>query len=196
MADERGVGGMESLAGPVGLLRHGDTGCSGFRGRLDDPLTPLGWRQMEAALAEGEAWAAVASSPLRRCAAFASWYAERQGLPLRLDARLAELDFGAWEGATPAQLMASEAGAEALGRFWRDPWGHPPPGGERLDAFEARTLAAVRDAARAANGRPALAVTHGGVIRVLLRLWRGLPRAGLLAIEIPHGALRRLEPAA
>lgn len=186
---------LKGLRGPVGLLRHGDTGRSGFRGRLDDPLTPLGWRQMEAALAGGNAWAVVVSSPLVRCAAFAEQYAARRGLPLRLDARLAELDFGWWEGATAEDLMASEAGAEALGRFWRDPWGHPPPGGETLDAFEARALAAVQDVAREAGGRPALAVTHGGVIRVLLRLWRGLPREELLAIEAPHGALRRLEPA-
>jgi alpha-ribazole phosphatase len=172
------------------LLRHGDTGQTGFRGRLDDPLTPLGWRQMEAAASAGGPWAAVVSSPLRRCADFAADRARRLGLPFAADARLAELDFGRWEGATAAGLMESEP--EALTRFWRDPWSNPPPGGEEPLAFEARVLAARRDLEQVHGDQPLLVVTHGGVIRVLLGAARSLPRAQWLAIEVPHASMHRL----
>ena len=46
----------------------------------------------------------------------------------KLDVRkgLAEMHFGAWEGQSAAELMATEP--EALAAFWEDPLAHPPPG--------------------------------------------------------------------
>lgn len=178
------------------LIRHGTTGLGGFRGRLDDPLDATGWLQMRnAAATTDEAWQIVICSPLRRCAEFASEIAAKRGLPLETDARLAELDFGDWEGASAEELMRTEAGAEALRRFWDDPWRHPPPQGEPLTAFEERVRTAWQDLAARHAGKSVLLVTHGGVIRLLLCLARGLPRRELLNLDVPHASLYRIAAA-
>lgn len=174
----------------AGLLRHGEVrGGARLRGTLDDPLTPAGWRQMQAALAERPGWDRVVSSPLRRCADFATWYAQRAGLPLTVEPRLGELHFGAWEGVPVAQLMAHERAA--LEAFWRDPEQHPPPGGEPLAELSARVLAAWRDLVGRHPRERVLIVTHGGVMRVLFTRWLARPLARLLDFEVPHAAFFR-----
>lgn len=183
---------MRAASGGVDLLRHGATGLSGFRGSLDDPLSDEGWAQMRSAVREAGPWQAVLSSPLTRCAAFARELAARHGAPLELDARLAELHFGTWEGRSAEQLMQTQPAA--LARFWEDPWRHAPPGGETLDAFEARVLAAWREACATYAGRRVLVVTHGGVIRLLLCRVRGLPRSEFLRLEVPHASLHGIVP--
>ncbi len=170
----------------IGLLRHGDTGLSGFRGALDDELAPLGWRQMEQAIT-GKEWDMVISSPRLRCAAFAQMLAARYGLPLHLDERLAEMHFGAWEGKTAAELMQSDA--EALQNFWQDPERYPPPEGEHMEKFSARVLQAWSDIQQQCAGQRVLVVTHGGVIRRILCHVRGLPLGELLSLEVAHGSL-------
>lgn len=172
------------------LLRHGETGHAGFRGRTDDPLTPTGLEQMRAAVRSAGPWQAVVSSPLGRCAAFARELAEAARLPLELDPRLAEIDFGDWEGRDAAQLMESDA--ERLARFWDDPWQFTPPGGEPMAAFERRVCAAWAELSERHAGRPVLVVSHGGVIRLLLCLDRGLQRSELLNIAVPHASLHRI----
>ncbi len=177
------------------LLRHGETpGGSRFRGRLDDPLTERGWEQMWAAVGPGAGdgegfpvWDGIVTSPLARCADFARALSQRRGIPLRMDPRLAELDFGDWEGRTAAELMATEA--EALGRFWADPVAHPPPGGEPLLAFQARVLAAWEELVRQDRGDRTLVISHGGVIRVILCQVLGYPLRRLLELEVGHASL-------
>lgn len=174
------------------LLRHGETECGGgFRGSLDDALTPCGWAQMRAATAQAGPWDLLVSSPLARCAAFAAELAECRELPLVLEADLRELHFGAWEGRRAAELMAEDDGA-ALGRFWADPYAFTPPEGEPLAAFEARVLGAIEGLRRRYAGQRLLLVTHGGVMRLLLARARGLARGQLLQVEVDHGALHRL----
>lgn len=107
-----------------------------------------------------------------------------------MESGLRELDFGAWEGRTAAELW--ERDADALGRFWSDPYGFTPPDGEPLADFEARVLEAIERLQRQHAGRHLLLVTHGGVMRLLLARARGLPRGDLLQVEVGHGALHRL----
>lgn len=172
------------------LLRHGDTGAIGFRGRGDDALTALGWQQMREAVAAAGPWELIVSSPLRRCAAFARELASERGLPCEIEPRLAELDFGAWEGKTHEQLLLSDAAA--LRAFWQNPWEHPPTGGETLPAFAARVLAAVDGWARRRPGQKALIVAHGGVLRLLSARAQGLAVDRIGELALPHGALLRL----
>ncbi len=177
------------------LLRHGETEQGGgLRGRIDDALTARGWQQMRAAVPAATPWQAVVSSPLQRCAAFAAELAAQRGLPLHLEPGLRELDFGAWDGRSAAELM--ETDAEALGRFWADPYAFTPPQGEPLVDFEARILAALQALHARFAARQLLLVTHGGVMRLLLARARGLPRGDLLQVEVGHGALCRLQVAA
>lgn len=172
----------------IDLLRHGDTGQSGFRGQLDDALSATGWTQMRAAVIDAD-WDAVVTSPLQRCAAFANELARERGLPLRIDARLAEYHFGAWQD-VPVATLAQEQG-EALGRFWADPVAHPPPGAESLVVFEARLVAALDAIASQAHGR-VLVITHGGAIRLLRCRAQGLALNEMSGIDVPHASLHRL----
>lgn len=167
------------------LLRHGETEQGGgLRGSLDDALTAAGWSQLRAAVLDAGPWDRLISSPLQRCARFAEELAAQRDLPLHLEADLQELHFGEWEGRSSASLMQTDA--EALGRFWNDPYAFTPPAGEPLLRFEARVLAAVRRLREQYAGQRLLLITHGGVMRLLLARARGLPRSGLLQVNVAH----------
>jgi alpha-ribazole phosphatase len=177
------------MSGTIDLLRHGDTGQRSYRGQLDDPLSALGWSQLRAAV-EGRRWARVVSSPLRRCADFARELAQARGLPLRIDPRLAEYHFGAWQG-VPIETLAETQG-EALARFWADPVAHPPPEAEPFARFRQRLGDALDDVAREAREHDILVITHGGAIR-LLRCWaEGRGYGDMAGIDVPHASLHRL----
>ncbi|WP_018949427.1 histidine phosphatase family protein [Thioalkalivibrio sp. ALMg11] len=181
-------------AGPtrIGLLRHGETTGQGFCGRGSDvPLTEAGWGAMRAAMGRDAAWDRIVCSPLTRCRAPAQVFAEEAGVPLAVDERLAELDFGDWEGRTAAALM--ETDADALGRFWQDPVNHPPPNGESLQAFRERVVAGWNDLAPDEGDR-VLVIAHGGVIRLLRALQEGWPLEKLLGIDVPLASLHIVEP--
>ncbi|MEP7044720.1 MAG: histidine phosphatase family protein [Dokdonella sp.] len=173
----------------INLLRHGDTGQRSYRGQLDDALTDAGWTQLRTAVA-GHAWDAIVSSPLQRCAAFARELADARGLPLRLDARLAEYHFGDWQG-VPIETLAQEQGG-ALERFWCDPLAHPPPGAEPFEGFLARLVDACDEVAAHAAARHTLVVTHGGVIRALRCLVEHRGYGDMAGIEVAHGSLHAL----
>ncbi len=173
------------------LLRHGETERgSVFRGSLDDALTASGWAQMRAGIDGAGPWDVLVSSPLQRCAAFASELERELGLPLQIDADLRELHFGLWEGRSAAELMKEYA--EGLGRFWNDPYGFTPPEGETLLDFEARVLAAGERLRERFAGQRVLLVTHGGVIRLLVARARQLPRHQLMQVAVAHGELFQL----
>jgi len=173
------------------LLRHGETELGGgLRGSLDDALTEQGWTQLRAAVQDAGPWDRLISSPLQRCARFAEEVALANALPLHFEADLQELHFGDWEGRTAAQLMDSDA--EALGRFWADPYAFTPPNGEPLLQFEARVLAALRRLQQRHTGERLLLITHGGVMRLLLARARGLPRQDLLQVNVGYAQRFRL----
>lgn len=173
----------------IDLLRHGDTGQRSYRGQLDDPLTDTGWTQLRASVEGGE-WDVVVASTLQRCAAFARELASQRCLPLREDARLVEYHFGRWQG-VPMETLA-EIDGDALGRFWRDPIAHPPPGGESFEAFRARLCAALDDIAAGFPGKRVLVVTHGGAIRLLRCVAERRDFGDMAGIDVAHASLHRL----
>ncbi len=105
-------------------------------------------------------------SPLRRCAALAqALAAQRPDLHLQPDARLREMDFGAWEGQPWSQLPRA-----ALDQWSADFADYAPGGGEPLRAMLARVGQALHDtaAALAAEGAAhGVWVTHAGVMRAV-----------------------------
>jgi alpha-ribazole phosphatase len=113
-------------------------------------------------------------------------------VPLRLDPRLMEYGFGAWQGADVARL-ASEQG-DALAAFWADPEANPPPDAEPFAAFRARLTEALDDIARVhAVAQRVLVVTHGGPVRLLRCLVAGTGSRGMANMDVPHASLHRLE---
>lgn len=111
----------------------------------------------------------VATSPLARCAQVAVQLAARHAQTPLADARLAEMDFGAWE----------QQRWDAIDRAQIDAWAanfeHARAhGGESVAQFEARVGAwfATLDVNRPAT---TWAVTHAGVIRTIAARALGLP---------------------
>ena len=125
--------------------------------------------------------AALFSSPLRRCAKLA----RRLGAP-RFDARLQELDFGAWE-ARPW----SEIDRASLDAWAADIAGWRPPGGESVAELAARA-GAFLDELRVSTVSAACLVTHGGVVRTLCaRLW-GRPLEQACGMVVPFASALKL----
>lgn len=155
----------------VRLIRHPVAAASAglCYGRTDLPLAEdvaAAARRVRAAL--GVPPVLVYSSPARRCRLLA----EALGAPeVRIDARLQELDFGAWENRRWDDLPRAEIDAWAedfvFGR---------PPGGESLAELAARVAAVAREVAAAGPGLRAV-VTHAGVIRAWLCLVEQRPLA-------------------
>lgn len=169
------------------LLRHGLTEAGEcYLGRTDATLTELGWQQMQQGLAayKPAQFEAVISSPLRRCAEFATQWADAE--QLQIEPRLAEYDFGQWDGMTGQQVF--DAAPRALEMFWKDPWCYPPPAGERLEQFFQRLSGALEDIDAAYDG-PVLLICHGGVIRAIRCIMQRQPIARMFNYDVSHGSL-------
>lgn len=163
----------------VHLLRHGPPVTAGLLlGHRDDPPLRADCPQMARRIA-GLRLSGIVSSDLRRSAQQAASFASRHELPLSLDPRWRELDFGVWDGQPPEIVDKA-----AMARFWADPDAEPPPQGERWSALCGRVRAALEDAADRS-----LVVTHAGAMRAALSVLTGLDHRGVWAIDLPYRAL-------
>lgn len=123
--------------------------------------------------------AVLHASPLRRCAELATAITtHRPDLRMAIDARLAEMDFGAWEGQPWSHIARAEFDAWTAGFADVRPGGH----GESTRQFMQRVGAAFDD--WRASGVDAVWVTHAGVMRATQLLARGV-RSVALAAEWP-----------
>lgn len=104
---------------------------------------------------------------------------------------LAEQDFGRWAGKTWDQIAAEDS--ETHDRFWTDPVGHPPPGGESFAAVIERVRATVDRLSAAHAGRDIVAVAHGGVIRAAVAIALALDAARAMAVRVDNLSLTRLD---
>ena len=132
----------------------------------------------------------IVSSDLRRCSEPAKALAASLNVPLSIDGRWRELDFGMWEN-----RYWNEIYQEDPSRF--DRWAlnflsQSPPHGECFDELRRRVVEAFNEAIEA-FGAPVLIVTHASPIRAVLG------QVGELSIEesflwhVPHGAPIRIE---
>jgi alpha-ribazole phosphatase/probable phosphoglycerate mutase len=179
------------IATTVDLIRHGEpVGGSKYRGQTDDPLSEKGWAQMRAAVAGHCPWDAIVSSPLSRCRAFAEELSARHVCALEIEQGFQEIGFGAWEGKTARELMASDP--DILTRFWADPERHPPPGAEPLAQFRDRIVSAWEALLARHAGRHVLIVGHAGTTRMVLRHVLDMPLAATFRIQVENAALTRV----
>jgi probable phosphoglycerate mutase len=132
-----------------------------LQGRRDRPLTAEA-RAALARFAVPPPWdaARVLASPLSRAldTARALWP------EVGTDPRLVELDWGAWEGLRPADLLADPASGFTPMERWG--WTRRPPGGESPADVWARVAPLLAEIAAA--DRPTVLVAHRGLIRVVL----------------------------
>ncbi|GAA2595742.1 histidine phosphatase family protein [Actinomadura fulvescens] len=163
------------------LVRHGETTWHAenrYAGVTDVPLTPRGLDQARrlADWARTAGLAAVWSSDLTRARLTAEPCAEAAGLPLCIDERLRELNFGRAEGLTRAEMR--QRFPEALQAFHADPVNGHLPGGEDPAAAAGRFTACLNDIARRHPDKRILVIAHTTAIRLALCTLLGLPLPG------------------
>jgi broad specificity phosphatase PhoE len=156
------------------LARHGETDWNRdgrLQGHADTPLNDRGREQARALAEEINGVEVIYSSDLRRAVETAEVVAERLGLEVRVDSRLRERGFGAWEGLTRAEIEASFR--EDFDR-WRKGDGFGADDAETHQAFAARIQAFLEDVLVRHPDETVLVITHGGSIRVVQAVASGL----------------------
>lgn len=175
----------------IDLMRHGEPiGGRLLRGSQDDPLTEEGWGQMHASVGDHRPWDAIISSPLKRCAEFASQLADNRNMPYTEVAKFQEIGFGQWEGMSPEQIIEAYPGE--LEAYWRDPTQFSPPQGETLDAFIQRVSDGWQQLLSDYQGQHVLLVCHGGVIRAVINQILQMPLHALWRVEVPYANVSRI----
>ena len=181
------------------LVRHGCTVFNDqgrYQGGLDSALTPLGVAQagqvgrlLRRLIGDPADWT-IEASPLGRTVQTAQIICGEigQGATFTLEPRLAELNMGAWEGLTRAEI--AQVFRPAADRAHHD-LRFEAPGGESYDSLVARLTAWLAEAH--ADPRPRVAISHGITGRVLRGLYLGLDRPAAMALETPQDAVFRLD---
>ena len=164
------------------LTRHGATTRSEpeqhLGQRIDIPLSDAGRAAAEALgrRFEGVGFRRVVASSLLRAKETAALAVP--GARIEADARLAEMDYGRWEGLTYEEIDARDR--ELRAAWEADPESLPCPGGESGADVARRVRAFLDDAlgeaaASADDKRPLLVVAHSTTNRVLLSVALGVP---------------------
>lgn len=161
------------------LLRHGAPETEGrLIGHSDVASTPAGIEPCRAQASYLDI-DHIVSSDLCRARDAATAIASDRGLPVAVDRRWRELNFGDWDG-----LLSQDIDAIALGAFWNDPDANPPPRGERWSTLVDRVASALADLAP----RNTLVVTHGGAMRAALAVLCGFDQRQSWALALPYAA--------
>lgn len=146
------------------VARHGETVWNVRNvvcGRTDIPLTEKGLEQAKA-LAEQAAQTEIDTiwcSPLIRARQTAQAVADRLELPVTIDQRLIEQNFGSYEGVYRFDEKYLEFRENLLVHF--------PGGGESIAQVMARAYGVVEDIRKNYANRTVLLVSHGAYCRAL-----------------------------
>ncbi len=121
------------------LLRHtlSRDNRKGVFSRPDTPLSKKGLEQMEYLLEKKYPVKKIYSSPYPRSLILAHSLSSRLGLPLEVDERLREIDFGEFQGRTFKEI--EELFPNEVAKWMEDAWSFKYPGGE--DFLEVRSRA-------------------------------------------------------
>ena len=160
--------------GPQPLMyavRHGETEMNQegrMRGRAEIPINEKGDRQMDRASdwLKDKGIKAIISSPVERALSSAQILAEKLGVPLEVDDRLASLDIGSLAG------QASDMSNEDLEEAFETKRDVPIAGGETPEEFENRIQSAVMDWLSNPENPVAL-VVHDSVISQIFKMFQG-----------------------
>jgi broad specificity phosphatase PhoE len=180
---------------PVYVTRHGETVLNAqgrYQGARDDsPLTIRGRQQaFDIAIRlrdvfDGAAPPQFVSSPLGRATTTTQIMLHTLGLPedaYTTDFRLREIDLGDWSGKAIERLKVTEADD------WQareaDKWNVPVPGGESYADVAKRAA----DWFFGLTG-PTIAISHGGIGRILRGLYQGLDWRAMSALDEPYGTV-------
>lgn len=162
------------------IARHGATEWNALdrlQGDIDIPLSLLGQmqaQQLADALNE-EPIDAIYASALQRTQATAKPIAKRKRLPICVDARLNEFDWGIFKGIPRPERDAHPQ----LGPLWREVQQNLRTTlkhqGERYSDFERRITTVLHELAQQHLGQTILVVGHGAVKRMMLAYITAVP---------------------
>ena len=171
---------MSTFLGPLIVVRHGETDWSRLgrhTGRTDLELTDVGREQARAAAAVvaellgGRSVTRIFSSPRRRAVETADLALAPFGLTVVIDERLAEFDYGNYEGLLTEEILARDPSW----KLWRDGC----PGGELPGDVASRCDSFLTDLVGAPNEDDGaiVVVCHGHLSRALVSRAVGWPVA-------------------
>jgi broad specificity phosphatase PhoE len=169
------------------VVRHGRTAVNAegrLLGRADPPLDDTGAAQalaLAAFVGDRDAVRAV-SSPLLR----ARQTAEAFGLPVTIDDRWIELDYGQLDGQPVADVDPE------VWRQWRADPSFAPIGGESLTALGARVADACRDLADEAATADVVVVSHVSPIKAAVAWALGVGDEISFRLYVSAGSVTRI----
>lgn len=171
---------------PVLLVRHAPVQVAQgvCYGRQDVALSP-GWESIVSGLsvlAKGAVCQVLYSSPAQRCWQMAQRLAHSAGMELRVDHRLAELNFGKWEG-----VRWQDIDCALLDEWAQNPAGFAPPEGESGQDLYQRIQNFWHEVHQREEN--VCILSHGGPLR-LLSAFAGGYKPQLLAPSMPQGFAR------
>ena len=174
------------------FVRHGETDwnlAQRYQGQRDIPLNATGRAQAARngralALALGREAGALdyVSSPLVRARETMEIMRREIGLPpddYRVDDRLREINYGYWEGELWGELSVKDP--QGFAAREADRWGWQPRGGESYRELSERVAGWLGEIER-----DVVVAAHGGVMRVLRGLSRGLEPAEMFQLDVPQ----------
>ncbi len=169
------------------LIRHAEAEGNLYRrihGWYDSLITPRGWKQIEALSKRFKDVHidAVYSSDLMRTQMTASSIFIPHGLPLHTMPELREVNMGAWEDITWAEVERDMP--DQLEYFNFDPEKWSIEGGEELSHLQKRIKSTVLEIASRHEGQTVAAVSHGTAIRALIAEVENVPSREISSI--PH----------
>lgn len=167
------------------LVRHGQTEWNRverFRGRADVLLNQTGLAQAELTgrrIAAEWQPSAIYAGPLSRTLRTAEAIGRCCHLPVEVEQRLVDIDYGEWQGLTPDEVRGRWP--EALSAWYETPHIARIPNGETLDQLRTRAMSAVNDLVARHLDQTIVLVSHTVVNRIILlgvlglgndRFWR------------------------
>ncbi|WP_030243643.1 bifunctional RNase H/acid phosphatase [Streptomyces sp. NRRL S-350] len=177
------------------LLRHGETPLTPEKrfsgsGGSDPELSDKGRWQAECAaeaLAARGSIQAVVASPMRRTRQTAETVAARLGLEVRYEDGLREVDFGAWEGLTFAEVQ--DRHPDDLSAWLGSAKAKPTGSTESFTTLTHRAGVARDRIIARYPGKTVLVVSHVSPIKTLVRLALGAPPDSMYRMELSAASI-------
>ena len=153
------------------FLRHGETVASktdDFCGTSDVELTAEGEIMAKdfAVAYSSVSWKAIFVSPMGRTIATAKPLCDLVNMEMQLRDGLKEIDFGKWEGKTPAEVNREYH--DEYVRWQSEPRWNAPPDGERAIDIARRSSRVIEEIETNYPDGNVLVVAHKATIRIIL----------------------------
>lgn len=186
------------MAKTVYLIRHGATMNSNerrYKGSIDVPLSMEGMNQIKAVadffVSCGINQFSLYCSPLNRALRSAEIIGKPFGISPVVVPELRERSFGIWEGLTFVEI--AERYPEEFEAWKNNPLKYCPPQGESTLDVRNRVMRAIRQILYGPDDGNIVIVAHGGVNRVILCEFLGIPLENIFRIEQDYGSINIIE---